>query len=98
MHTLLTADIDTSAMAGVVLIGIALIIYLLPTVIVICNGHPHGVGIFLLNAFLGWTLIGWLCALIWSVCKPVTHTVIVNNSSTSPVLPKPKSTFWTAKW
>jgi predicted RNA-binding Zn-ribbon protein involved in translation (DUF1610 family) len=47
------------------LIIIAALIYFIPSII----GYfkQHGVGILLLNLFLGWTVIGWIAALIWAV-------------------------------
>ena len=45
---------------------LATLIYFLPTVIALARGHLSTLAIFLLNLFLGWTLIGWLIALIWS--------------------------------
>jgi Superinfection immunity protein len=45
---------------------VATLLYFLPTVIALSRGHLSGLAIFLLNLFLGWTLIGWLIALIWS--------------------------------
>ena len=44
---------------------VATLIYFLPTVIALARGHLSTLAIFLLNLFLGWTLIGWLIALIW---------------------------------
>lgn len=41
--------------------------YFLPTLIAAIRGHDNWLGIFLLNIFLGWTLIGWVVALVWSV-------------------------------
>lgn len=40
--------------------------FFLPTIIAIARGH-NALAIFLLNFFLGWTVIGWFWALIWSV-------------------------------
>jgi hypothetical protein len=45
---------------------VATLIYFLPTVIALIRGHLSGLAIFLLNLFLGWTLLGWIIALIWS--------------------------------
>ena len=44
----------------------ALLIYFLPTIVALARGHLSALAIFFLNLFLGWTLIGWLAALIWS--------------------------------
>ncbi len=42
------------------------LIYFLPTIIALARGHLSALAIFFLNLFLGWTLIGWIVALIWS--------------------------------
>lgn len=47
------------------IIGAAL--YFLPTIIVATRGAHNGCGVFLTNFFLGWTLIGWIVALIWAL-------------------------------
>ena len=46
---------------------ISALLYFLPTVIALARGHHNGFAIFLTNLLLGWTLIGWVIALIWSV-------------------------------
>ncbi|HEY1878442.1 MAG TPA: superinfection immunity protein [Caulobacteraceae bacterium] len=40
--------------------------YFLPTIVAVCRRHPNAVGIGLLNLTLGWTVLGWIGALIWS--------------------------------
>jgi len=40
--------------------------YFLPTIVAIIRNHPRALPICLFNFFLGWTLVGWLGALIWS--------------------------------
>jgi len=40
--------------------------YFVPTFVALLRGHHNGFSIFLTNLLLGWTLIGWLVALIWS--------------------------------
>ena len=55
------------------LCGIGLCIYLLPAVIAFGRKHQHRVPILLLNLFFGWSLIGWVGALIWSA-MPVKAT------------------------
>jgi hypothetical protein len=50
-------------------------LFFLPAIIAIARGH-NALAIFLLNVFLGWTVIGWFWALIWSVTdKPRVHYV-----------------------
>lgn len=42
--------------------------YFLPWIIALLRGTKSNVGIFFFNLLLGWTMIGWLIALIWSIC------------------------------
>ena len=42
-------------------------IHFLPTIIAALRHGRSVVGIFLLNLFLGWTVIGWVIALIWAL-------------------------------
>jgi hypothetical protein len=51
---------------GLFVIGIVAAVYFLPWLVAIIRKHPNCMAIFLLNFFLGWTIIGWLGALIWS--------------------------------
>lgn len=44
-----------------------LIGYFLPTIIALVKKKKNKGAIALVNILLGWTLIGWLWALIWSV-------------------------------
>jgi hypothetical protein len=48
-----------------VLIAI-LAIYFLPSIVAGVREHPQSAPIILLNFFLGWTLIGWVAALVWA--------------------------------
>ena len=48
-----------------ILLGIG--IYLVPTIIAWRRLHPNRNTIFILNALAGWTLIGWVVALVWSM-------------------------------
>ncbi len=41
--------------------------YFLPAVIALGRNHPNGIAISIVNLFLGWTLIGWVVAMAWSV-------------------------------
>ena len=41
-------------------------LYFLPGLIAYMRGHHNAVSIMLLNLFLGWTLLGWVGALVWS--------------------------------
>lgn len=57
---------------------LAVAIYFLPAIIATKRDHPNGVSIIVLNFFLGWTLIGWVAALVWA-CSAAP--AIVNDSA-----------------
>ena len=42
-------------------------LYLLPGLIATCNKHANELAVWLLNVLLGWTGLGWVVALVWSV-------------------------------
>jgi hypothetical protein len=44
------------------------VLYFLPTLVAVLREKYDKVSIFLLNFFLGWSLIGWIVALVWA-CK-----------------------------
>lgn len=46
-------------------------IYLIPSVIACIRKAKRALGIFILNLFLGWTLLGWVGALVWAVSDNV---------------------------
>lgn len=46
--------------------------YLLPTIVAMNRKVANSAGIVLLNIFLGWTLLGWVGALIWA-CSAETQ-------------------------
>jgi hypothetical protein len=41
--------------------------YFLPTIIALVRQKRNAIAIFVLNFFLGWTFIGWVAALFWSL-------------------------------
>ena len=55
--------------------GLGSFLYFLPFIIGVARGKRDLLGIFLLNFFLGWTLIGWIVALIWAVKQDVVYVV-----------------------
>src|SRR5271170_1884653 len=57
--------------------------YFLPTIIAILRRKANTGGIFVLNLLLGWTLIGWIGALVWSLSADAQPTIIVNNAPSS---------------
>ena len=41
--------------------------YFLPAFVAYGRGHHQKAAIGLLNIFLGWTVLGWIIALVWAV-------------------------------
>lgn len=55
----------------------SLMSYFIPSIIAAARGHKDTMGITILNIFLGWTLLGWVVALVWSVTgnnKPLANS------------------------
>ena len=67
---------------GWIIMVFMLLPYFLPTIIAMIRNHRSAGGIFALNFFLGWTLIGWIASLVWALSESRT-TVIVNNTGTT---------------
>ncbi len=46
--------------------GFGFLMYFLPTIVAFARSKRDTTSILLLNLFLGWTLIGWVIALVWA--------------------------------
>ena len=55
--------------AGLIVALVCLGIYFLPTMIAYKRRHRNFLAILALNIFLGWTLFGWVGALVWSLLR-----------------------------
>ena len=42
-------------------------LYFLPGFVAAMRGHHNVAAIVVLNLFLGWTLVGWVVALVWAM-------------------------------
>lgn len=49
-----------------VILVVVAVLYFLPAVIALLRGHRNAGAITVLNLLLGWTLVGWVVALVWS--------------------------------
>jgi len=49
------------------LVVVGVLFYFLPTLVAWNRHKRNTVAIFLLNLFLGWTLVGWVVSLVWAV-------------------------------
>ena len=46
---------------------VAVAIYALPTLLAWSMGSPQRIAITLLDVLLGWTILGWMAALVWAI-------------------------------
>jgi len=70
-------------------------LYFLPTIIGASRHKTNLVGIFLVNFFLGWSVIGWIVALVWAVStERVDQVQYAAPIATSiPATPQPAGRF-----
>jgi hypothetical protein len=47
--------------------GFGFVLYFLPAIIAFARSKRDAVSILVLNLFLGWTMIGWVIALVWAL-------------------------------
>jgi hypothetical protein len=55
--------------------GWPFVMYFLPSIIALARSKRDLLAIFLLNLFLGWTVIGWIVSLIWAAKHDVPAVV-----------------------
>lgn len=65
---MLVEDHRNGAIVCAIVSGVAIVLWLtfLPTFIAYRREHPNRVPILLVNLFFGWTLVGWVAALVWA--------------------------------
>jgi len=66
---------------GLAILAVAVALYFLPAIVASRRDHPNAASIMLLNLLLGWTLLGWIGALVWSA-----------SAISPPPLPTPQAT------
>ncbi|MBE3604102.1 superinfection immunity protein [bacterium] len=52
---------------GFIALGLLLVLYFVPSIVAHNRAHPSRGSIYVVNFFLGWTLLGWVVALAWAV-------------------------------
>ena len=56
------------------------VFYWLPTIIAIARHTHSALGVAMLNFFLGWTVVGWVLALLWALAAtPAQHVIVIEN-------------------
>jgi hypothetical protein len=49
---------------------VVLLFYFMPSIVAWSRRRPNRGAVFALNLFLGWTLVGWVIALVWALTTP----------------------------
>ena len=87
----LTAVAAYALGSGLVLLVVG--IYFAPYIVAAERRHHNATAIFVLNLFLGWTIVGWVAALVWTfmrsepqpahatVIPPTPHPIVVGDQS-----------------
>lgn len=57
---------------GLIGLVIVFVLYFLPAIVGSARKHKNATAIWVLNIFLGWTVIGWVAALVWAFTDPGT--------------------------
>jgi hypothetical protein len=47
--------------------GFGFVLYFLPAIVAFARNKRDAASILVLNIFLGWTMIGWVIALVWAL-------------------------------
>lgn len=81
-----SAHIATSVFVGIV---IAAALYFVPSIVAAVRHHHRARAIFLLNLFLGLTLIGWIGALWWACTDPHPKQARTSGAPPEPTAPSP---------
>jgi hypothetical protein len=81
--------IDAPMLVLIVVLGGAL--YFLPTIVRELRGVKHHAGIFVLNLLLGWTLLGWVAALVWAFQAKTPSQAWPSAAPVVPVCPRCKA-------
>lgn len=64
---------------------VALSVYFLPSMIAISRRHINALPVFLTNLYLGWTVLGWIGALIWGLSVPAVAAVVATGGAPAAV-------------
>jgi hypothetical protein len=98
-YTRSTSSSAGGVAAGSVLVGgfslwviLSTAFYFLPTIIAAARHHHNTGPIFVVNFFLGWTLIGWVCSLAWSFTTATVAPVTFIQQANGTFVPGPAAT------
>ena len=64
------------------------ILYFLPAIVASVRKHHNQNAIAVLNIFLGWTLLGWIAALVWASTRVIKDESKATNERRETLYPK----------
>ena len=67
-------------------------LYLLPTIQSIRRKQPNTTAIIIVNVALGWTLVGWVVAMVWAVKEPEPVIIASRPTTLAGEPPRPMKT------
>ena len=72
-------------MIGSILFYIVIALYFIPSIVALIRSKSNLLAIIALNILLGWTVIGWIVALVWSLTSnSKAQQIVINNKSDEP--------------
>jgi hypothetical protein len=74
---------DSSSIIFLLIILLGVIIYFIPAINAYSKKKANASAVLTLNLFLGWTLIGWIVALVWSSTEDGKPQIVVTSHRSS---------------
>jgi len=72
------------AVLAVIVLFCALAFYFLPTIMALKKNSPHKVAVIILNIFFGFTVVGWIVALVLGSKQPQPAVIVHNMPPPQP--------------
>jgi len=72
---------------GQIIEVLLVVAYLLPTIVSWRRGHRQHLAITVLNVLLGWTILGWIGALVWACTTDVEPKIELERSERIRIRP-----------
>ncbi len=76
--------------------ALAIVVYFVPSIVAYARRTQNFLAIFLVNLFLGWSLLGWVGSLIWALLDEkkgfaYVQVPIAAASGNPPISPQPRA-------
>ena len=64
-----------NGLGGFIVLTVLFALYCIPLFVAMHRNHRQMLAIIVLNLLLGWTLLGWVGALVWACTNPAQSSV-----------------------